>query len=188
MFCLALPACDSIESSSFYLPRVFSPASATTSTPPKETPCFPRPLSGQATDKFLSLERRCERGEASWGRLRPAEQAVVAAALAAWQDLARRLHHARAMYCLGFVNEWGRGVGAQGGNSSGKRNGGGRNVGGGGGGRSGEGGQGEVRGEVRTDGRGGEKRGGGDDLSRDGDRGLAGPCGGVRNLAAAQEW
>jgi TPR repeat protein len=58
----------------------------------------------------LSLQRRCERGEASWRRLKASDQAVVDQALACWTDLARRHDHARACYCLGFAHEWQRGV------------------------------------------------------------------------------
>jgi TPR repeat protein len=58
----------------------------------------------------LSLQRRCERGEASWRRLKASDQAAVDHAVACWADLARRHDHARACYCLGFAHEWQRGV------------------------------------------------------------------------------
>jgi hypothetical protein len=64
----------------------------------------------QATEKFLWLERRCDRGEASWQQLRGSDQALVDKAVHSWMDLARRRDHPRACYCLGFVHELQRGV------------------------------------------------------------------------------
>ena len=66
--------------------------------------------SHQATEKFLSLERRCDHGESSWQQLRGSDQALVDKAVHSWMDLARRRDHPRACYCLGFVHELQRGV------------------------------------------------------------------------------
>jgi TPR repeat protein len=67
-------------------------------------------ISEQASQTYLKLQRKCERGETSWGRLQHAEQRVVDQAVSAWENLSRKQKHSRSLFALGFVHEHGRGV------------------------------------------------------------------------------
>jgi TPR repeat protein len=59
---------------------------------------------------FFEVEQQVERGQARWGKLGPKHQALCDGSLACWREVATKFSHERAMYCLGFCYELGRGV------------------------------------------------------------------------------